>query len=155
MKPHLKQRVLILSLVALFLIPLLAKALCCCPCCLLAPPVNTRGWNLRQFVDHLNHHGLSLRVVASRADGQWTDNVYLTTDAEATWNNFQLLNQSPERLPKWYGTVWLHRIGSETDVEQQLYQWNGHGVRIDGFLLFGDPNLMEQIEKRFPGSRAW
>src|SRR5262245_35724899 len=153
MKPHVKQRVLVLSLVALFLIPILAKALCRCPFSRPSPPVDTRGWGLRQFVDYLTSNDLSFHVVPSREDGRWADNVYLTTDPYATWHDFQLRNQTPERLHQWAGSLWLHRIGPRTDVALQLQQWDGHGSRIDGFLLFGDRALVEQVEKLFPGSR--
>jgi hypothetical protein len=152
-KPYLKQRALVLSLLAVVLIPLAAKALCRCPRGRPSSPVDTRGWGLREFVAHLDAGGLPLRVVASRADGKWADNVYLTADPDADWHTFQLKNQSPERLSQWWGAVWLHRIGPATVPESRLAAWEGRGCRIDDFLLFGDPTLIERIVKLFPGQR--
>ncbi len=146
------RRVLLLSVVTLAMLPFVAKALC--PCGLFRKPIDTSGWGLREFVDHLNTHELPLHVVPSRADGKWTDNLYLTTDPKATWSSIQLKNQTAARIDHWWGVVWLHRIGPSTDPESQLQQWDGRGRRIDGFLLFGDPTLLDRIEKTFPRRRG-
>ena len=151
MNQRAKLPALTLSLLALLSAPFVAKAICRCSCC--SRPVDTSGWKLRDFVDHLDDRGLRLRVVPSRADGLWADNVYLTSNPDATWQDFQLKNQSPERLNQWWGAVWLHRIGPATDVEARLHAWQGSGSRIDDFLLFGDPKLIKRIEEQFPGKR--
>lgn len=147
MKTRRKHRALAASLLALACIPLVAKALCRCP----DPPADTRPRGLRAFVDHLDAGGLRLRVVPSRADGRWADNVYLTTDTAATWDTFQLKSQTAQRLDQWWGAVWLHRIGPATDPESRLLAWEGRGRRLGGFLLFGDPVLIERIARLFPG----
>ncbi|MFO0841694.1 MAG: hypothetical protein U0797_04730 [Gemmataceae bacterium] len=102
-------------------------------------------WRLPQLVEHLNGSGLRLKVVPSRRDGRWDDTVYLTRDHDATWETFQRKNLTAERLSAWQGSVYAHRIGSRTDLETHLVNWQGQGVRAGNFLLFGDPALLERI----------
>jgi hypothetical protein len=56
---------------------------------------------LAELVEHLQDRGLPLRVVPSREDGWWGDNVYLTEDPQATWETFQLKNQTAQRIGQW------------------------------------------------------
>jgi hypothetical protein len=139
-------RVVLIAFFALVSLTLVAtKALCRC-----RHSLDTRGWGLSDFVDHLQDRGVRLHIVPSRADGRWADNIYLTTDPEATWESFQLKNLNVERIDQWRGAVLLHQIGPETDVEGLLEQWHGHGCRIAGFLMFGDVALIERIRWAIP-----
>jgi hypothetical protein len=56
---------------------------------------------------------------------------------------------SPERVRQWYGAVWVHRIGPNTDVEGRLLEWQGHGCRVGNFLVFGDAELIGRIREAF------
>jgi hypothetical protein len=145
-KKHFKRRVFILAFFALVAVSLLTtKAFCRC-----RKALDTRGWYLRNFVAHLHDQGVRLRVVASHADGRWSDTIYLTIDPDATWHTLQRKNMSVERLRQWQGTVWVHRIGPVTDVEGRLLDWQGHGCRIGGFLVFGDAVLIDRIRDAIP-----
>lgn len=150
MKKHLPLRVLILSLVTLFALTLVAaKALCRC-----RHSLDARGWGLQQFVDHLAANEIRLHVVPSRADGRWSDNIYLTCDPEATWDSFQRKSMNPERIRQWRGAVWVHRIGPDTDVEGRLADWGRHGCLVGGFLVFGDTALLDRIRGTFPAQAS-
>jgi len=143
-KKYARLRLLFVALFALAVLALTARAFC--P---RRERLDTRGWGLPELVDHLHDRGLPLRVVASREDGWWGDNVYLTEDPAATWETFQLKNQTAQRIGQWRRSVWVLRIGPSTDVEWRLLQWEGHGCRIAGFLVFGDPGLIERIKEAF------
>lgn len=138
-----KKQVLLLSLFSLVALTFATKALCRCG------PRDKQGWGLREFVNHLHAEGVALRVVPSRADGQWADTIHLTEDPEATWESLQIKSLTAARSAQWRGAVWLHRIGPATDTEGLLQQWEGHGYRIGDFLVFGDARLIEQIGKAF------
>lgn len=107
---------------------------------------NPANWELPEFVDHLTLKGIHVRVVPSRADGLWVDNVYLTLDPSANWLSFQTKNQNPECIHQWRDGVWLRQIGPETEVDLWLHRWQGYGVRIHRFLVFGDPTLVQRIQ---------
>lgn len=150
MKKPVKRRVFVFAFLALVAVSLLTtKAFCRC-----RKSLDTRGWYLRDFVAHLHDQGVQVRVVASRADGQWTDNIYLTIDPEATWHSLQGKNLNVERIRQWQGTVWVHRIGPDTDVEGRLLEWQGHGCRVGSFLVFGDAVLIERIQNAIPSSES-
>jgi hypothetical protein len=144
-KKYARLRLLFVALVALAVLAITAKAFC--P---RRERLDTRGWDLPELVEHLQDRGLPLRVVPSRENGQWGDNVYLTEDPAATWETFQLKNQTAQRIGQWRRSVWVHRIGPSTDVEWRLLQWEGCGCRVAGFLVFGDPGLIERIKEAFP-----
>jgi hypothetical protein len=139
-----KKLLLPLSLIAVVASIVAVETLACC-----RKPVDTRGWKLTQFVDHLRVEGFTARVVSSRGDGGEADNLYLTEDAGATWSAFQLKNRNVEHAAQWRGSVWVGRIDAAEEVEWELAQWGEHGYRIDRFLVFGDARLVERIRRAF------
>jgi hypothetical protein len=111
--------------------------------------VETRGWNLTDFVNHLHQRGLRLKAVPSRQDGQGCDNLYLTQDPDLTWQSFQLKPRTVDHLEQWRGSVWVWHF-PPGDTNWLLYDWQEHGCRIGDFLLFGDDQLIRRIQQAFP-----
>jgi hypothetical protein len=116
--------------------------------------VDPRGWQLADFVNHLHQSGLRLKVVPSRRDGQWCDNLYLTQDPALTWQSFQLKPRTADSRAQWRGSVWVGHF-SPGDADWLLFDWPQHACRIGDFFLFGDDRLIARIQQTFlSGGRA-
>jgi hypothetical protein len=110
--------------------------------------VDPRGRQLADLVNHLHQRGLRLKVVPSRRDGQWCDNVYLTQDPALTWQSFQLKPRTADALGQWRGSVWVGHFSLD-GVDWRLLDCPEHACRIGDFLLFGDHQLIERIQQTF------
>jgi hypothetical protein len=109
--------------------------------------IETRSWNLAQFVEHLQANELALRVVPTHKSGNWSNSIYLTTDSGACWQSLQALNRTVEKIDDWNGTVLVERLTTTPGPQWDVSQWGKNGLQIDRFVLFGDAELLRQIEK--------
>jgi hypothetical protein len=109
--------------------------------------IETRSWNLAQFVRHLQANPLALRVVPTHKSGNWSNSVYLTTDAEANWQSLQMLSRTVEKIDDWNGIVLVERTTTTPGPQWDVSQWGKNGLRIDRFMVFGDAILVRQIEE--------
>src|SRR5262249_27538454 len=116
-----------------------------------APPphapqeVNISGWGLAEFIEHLHHRGIQLRVISTRSDGVLDENVYLTENPDESWLSFQRKVKGPEQIDQWRGSVYVERNPAYGD--ELLSQWGEHGCRIGDFMLFGDRQLSQRIQR--------
>jgi hypothetical protein len=112
-----------------------------------ARELDTRGWQLSDFLDYLQRRGVQFHVVPGTRYGSLERDAYLTEDADATWACIQHKLKVTERIDQWSGTVWVGRVDPRGDVEQLLAYWGPYGCRIGNFLLFGDERLLRQIQE--------
>jgi hypothetical protein len=110
-------------------------------------PPDMDGWQMSDFLDHLDRNGLQFRVIPAAAHGVLADGVYLTEDPDLTWDEVQAKPRIVERIDQWRGTVRVGWAHSWIDVPQELEQSGDYGCRIGGFLLFGDRRLLRRIEE--------
>jgi hypothetical protein len=111
--------------------------------------VYTQDWELAEFVDYLHAQGIRLRAVTARADRLSGHTVFLTESPDETWESFQLKSKTVERITQWRGSVSLSRLDSSMDPEGLLWQWGPYGCRIGSFVLFGDEEVLERIQRAF------
>jgi hypothetical protein len=113
--------------------------------------VDTRGWRLAEFIDHLNTQGIKLRVIPTRRDGRLVNDAYLTERPDETWLSFQRKVKSVQQIEQWRGSVWVvwndPREGGIVHFASP--SWGRHGCQIGDFLLFGDDRLIERIQRAF------
>jgi hypothetical protein len=106
--------------------------------------IDTRGWTLTNFVEHLRQHGVQLHVVPGTSDGSCGNNLYLTENPHATWLTMQGKHRVLERIQEWHGTVvvWY----AHPDIEEEsVAEWGPHRCRIGRFVLFGDEAVLLRI----------
>jgi hypothetical protein len=109
--------------------------------------LDTRGWQMADFLEHLQKRGVQLHVVPATEHGGWSGGAYLTEDPDATWASLQCRIKAVERIHQWHGTVWVGRAYSWFDAEAALARWGEYGCRIGDFLLFGDERLLRRIQE--------
>jgi len=109
--------------------------------------IETRDWTLPQFVDHLQAQGLTFYVVPTYQSGHWHNSIYLTADPYATWESVREKARSVERIEQWRGIVLVKRITNEPGAQWDVSQFGEHGLRLDGFVLFGDADLIGRIKQ--------
>jgi hypothetical protein len=109
--------------------------------------LDTQGWQMTDFLEHLQKRGVRLHVVPATEHGGLSDGIYLTEDPDATWASVQRRMKAVERIHEWRGTVWVGRAYSWFDVEAVLARWGEYGCRIGDFLLFGDERLLRRIQE--------
>jgi hypothetical protein len=107
--------------------------------------IETRGWSLTQFVDHLQSRGLALHVVPTHKSGNWSNAIYLTVDPEACWQDLQMKSRSLERIEQWTGVVLIERLTNAPGPTWDVEQWGEHGLQVDRFVVFGDAELIRKI----------
>ena len=112
-------------------------------------PIDTRGWGVAKFIDHLRATGLRVHVVPSRADGHWGSTVYLSEDPEATWHSFQHKSRNVESIGQWRGAVWVEHLRPEGDTDWDVSPWGSNGCQIDRFVVFGDARLVARVQEAF------
>lgn len=92
-----------------------------------------------------------VRLVPGRRDGRPGPVAYLTTDPNATWEAFQTLSLTPDRVMAWRGAVWVRLVEGDTDVHGLLLSWEGRGGAAGRFLAFGDPDLVAEVLRAAAG----
>src|SRR5262249_44571317 len=109
------------------------------------PTIDTRGWTLTEFVEHLDQHGVQLHVVPGTSRGNRCDDVFLTVDPGATWLTLQHKRRLVECIEEWEGSVrvWYALQDSEEFVDE----WGPYGCRIGRFFLFGDEQVLRRIQE--------
>jgi len=114
-------------------------------------PLDTRGWKLTDFVEHLQKRGVRLHAVPGTRHGGPCGYVYLTEDPDAGWDSLAGKMRIVERIHEWQGTVWVGGPGWYVDVEEEVARWGPHGCRIGDFFLFGDERLLRRIQEACRG----
>jgi hypothetical protein len=112
-------------------------------------PVDINAWDVPQFINHLQAGGLDLKVVSTRRDGHIGNSVYLSSDPQATWLDFQRKGRALSYADDWQGAVWIESLDLLGSIEWPVEEWGVHGCQIGRFVVFGDPSLVERIARRF------
>jgi hypothetical protein len=112
-------------------------------------PLDTSGWGLVEFIDHLHAAGLPLHVVATREDGRWGNSVYLSEDPQMTWRCVHGKTRNVERIGQWKGVVLVEHLPLEGYTEWYVTEWGSNGCQIDCFVVFGDANLVARLRQAF------
>jgi hypothetical protein len=110
----------------------------------------SEGWTLTDFLEHLDQHGVRLQAIwGARGRGGW-EHVYLTTDPDATYRTMQRKLLMVERIDEWHGTVWVGHVLRGSGSDDDLARWGENGCRVGPFILFGDDQLLRQIQDVCP-----
>jgi hypothetical protein len=109
--------------------------------------LDTRGWQMTDFLEHLQKRGVQLHVVPATKQGRLSEGVYLTEDPDATRASMQCRIKVVERIHEWHGAVWVGRAVPWLNMEAALARWGEYGCRIGDFLLFGDERLLRRIQE--------
>jgi hypothetical protein len=109
--------------------------------------LDTQGWQMTDFLEHLQERGVQLHVVPATEPGRLSEGVYLTEDPDVTRASLQCKATAVERIHQWRGTVWVGRVYPWFDVEEVLAGWGEYGCRIGDFMLFGDELLLRRIQE--------
>jgi hypothetical protein len=112
------------------------------------PPPTTPGledWDVPRLARNLQEHGLEVRLVPTDGHGGTPRSGYLTT-TDKGWGDLNPVAKVCEAIDLWQGTVYCERLcGGER--ETQIEVWGDCCVRLGPFLLFGDRDLMREIQR--------
>ncbi len=109
--------------------------------------LDTRGWKVTDFLEHLQRSGVQLHVVPADKHGVLSGGAYLTEDPDPTWAAMQRRMRVVEDIHHWHGTVWVGRANDCTDAELFLAQSGEFGCQIGDFLFFGDTRVLRRIQE--------
>jgi hypothetical protein len=109
--------------------------------------LDTQGWQMTDFLEHLQKHGVQLHVVPAAEDGALSSGVYLTEEPDATRASMECKPKAVECIHQWRGTVWVGRAHLWFNAEDHITQWHEYGCRIGDFILFGDELLLRRIQE--------
>jgi hypothetical protein len=109
--------------------------------------LDTRDWQMTDFLEHLQKRGLHFHVVPEVEHGSVSQGVYLTEDPGATWASMQCKAKIDAYIHEWRGTVWVGRPSCWKDREGLLVQWGECACQIGNFILFGDKELLRRIQE--------
>jgi hypothetical protein len=109
--------------------------------------LDTQGWQMSDFVEHLQKRGVQLHAVPATEQGLPSEGVYLTEDPAATRSSMERKMKAVECIHEWRGTVWVGRACPWFDGDELLAQWGEYGCRIGNFILFGDEQLLRSIQE--------
>jgi hypothetical protein len=102
------------------------------------------------LVAHLQQHGIHLRVVPDARDGDVCAGAYLTRTSK-NWEQLSFWLRIPEQLPHWEGTIHV-KPEDNTQLRAELLANCKGGCLVYGqLLLFGDPDLIEEVYKAVTG----
>jgi hypothetical protein len=108
-----------------------------------APAADLSGWELPQLVEHLNAHGMGLRVVSVTKTNapQGTNSAFLTTTKQ-TWSDLTHLLKVTEKIDTWAGTLYCERLHQPGARALQIELWGDCCLVVGPFLFFGDRELL-------------
>ena len=109
--------------------------------------LDTRGWQMTDFLEHLQKRGVRLHVVPATEQGRLSEGVYLTEDPDATRACLERRMKVVERIHEWRGTVWVRRADTWFNADELIAEWGEYGCRIGDFILFGDKLLLRSIQE--------
>src|SRR5262245_29239553 len=89
-----------------------------------APAVRLDGWDVPRLAEHLNAHGLGLRLVAAGEGAAVERKAYLTRTGKGA-SDFNLLAKDPGRAAPWRGSLYCERGPAGADWSQLRRQWGG------------------------------
>jgi hypothetical protein len=100
-------------------------------------------WQLPQLVEHLNAHGMGLRIVAvTEADtGMSATSAFLTTTGP-TWSELNSLPKVRDKIDLWRGTLYCERQQQPDARAEQIELWGDCCLVIGPFVFFGDRELL-------------
>jgi hypothetical protein len=100
------------------------------------------------LVARLEAHGIRLRLVPTNRTGPVTfENAFLTNTPQ-TWEELNSLAKIPEHVERWRGTLYCERLPNSRDTSY----WGHCGMQVGPFLLFGDPDLLDQVRLALQGA---
>ena len=108
--------------------------------------LDTQGWQMTDFLDHLQKRGVQLHVVPAAEDGALSSGVYLTEEPDATRASMECKPKAVECIHQWRGTVWVEHVLFEPHAEMALAEWGAYGGRVGNFILFGDDRILRLIQ---------
>ena len=112
--------------------------------------LDTAGWTIAEFVDHLKRNSLQFRVVPVAQDGPLCHGVFLTENDDWDWESLQGRLATVEFIHEWHGTVRvLLRDPLTFDVDDPAAQQGNYNCWIGCFLLVGDAGLLRRIQGAF------
>jgi hypothetical protein len=98
---------------------------------------------ITELTELLRRSGSPLHVVAM-TDRSLEDGVYLCLRPQRR-QQLQWLRRAPEYGGHWQGVVYCERHGSLGDLT--VDRWGEYGMEIGPFVFFGDPVLLQGIQK--------
>jgi hypothetical protein len=103
-------------------------------------------WHLPQLVEHLNAHGMGLRVVAVTETNTPPDanSTFLTT-TKRTWKDLTNLLKVTEQIDSWKGTLYCERLHQPGARALQIEMWGDCCLVVGPFLFFGDRELLARV----------
>jgi hypothetical protein len=110
--------------------------------------VDTRGWELDQFLEHLSSRGINhhVRVMPGAAP---ISQVILSEDPTLSWESIQRKVVAVESIHLWHGTVSIWLTHPDIEMQDQVAMWGRNGCQIGDFVLFGDERILLQIQEAF------
>jgi hypothetical protein len=114
----------------------------------IAPPTVTQLRTLTELAEVLTQDAPEWRVVPSAKDGSLERGIYLCTDSRS-WKQLSSVTRTCEHANKWQGVVYCEYQGGEISSipEKDIEMWGEHTKHIEPFLFFGDPELLQRIDK--------
>jgi hypothetical protein len=102
--------------------------------------------HLEELVNKLHCIGVDVRVVSQRDDGQWDNAIYLTKTNKGE-QELKKVPADPGLLDHWQGTIVVMRLGNHARYDNQLEHWGDACLVNDGFVFFGDRELLKEISR--------
>lgn len=112
------------------------------------PPMDTELRTLTELAELLSQEAPDLRVVPMAKYGSLESGMYLCNDSRS-WEQLASVTRSDKDAHKWQGAVFCEREGGDISSipERDIETWGEHALHLKPFLLFGDPELLQRIEK--------
>jgi hypothetical protein len=99
---------------------------------------------LPEFLAHLEAHGL--QVIRPRRHIPGLDVYYVTPRSDLDRRQCSCLVRQRSEARRWHNVVSIHQLEPGWDDSVMLREWGPHGMQLGSFLLFGDRDLLHQIE---------
>jgi hypothetical protein len=114
----------------------------------IAPPTVTQLRTLTELAEVLSQNAPDLRVVPSAKYGSVERGMYLCKDSRS-WEQLASVTRTCEHADKWQGVIYCEYQGGEISSipEGAIEMWGEYTKHIEPFLFFGDPELLQRIDK--------
>ena len=108
-------------------------------------PKELRG--VPDLLRRLESAGLKYRVIL-QVEGDVTAGIYLCGPTFQSDPRGLARLSSPSFTEQWRDVVFVQSYRPDGVSEDMLRDWGEHGLLAQGFLFFGDPNMLAEIARR-------
>jgi hypothetical protein len=116
------------------------------------PPAFTELRTVTELVELLSQDAPDLHVIPLATNGELEFGIFVCNQSHSL-ERLMRLPRTPDAADRWHGVVCctrssLARPENRDLIDEFVFQdWGDHGMRIEPFLFFGDPDLLRRINQ--------